>query len=102
MKISKQISKWSVPKKVKFSSAVALDYCRETNAVPQIAVKGANQQVVEMKLIARRYGVPIHRSTQLTAKLKVLEVSANIPRELYGEVSKVIVSIDANTGTKRS
>jgi len=91
-------SKWSKPnrsnKSPMISSAIALSYKSEDGASPQVVAKGNNVVAEEMKRIARRYGVPTYKSDRLVGKLKKLEVSSDIPQDLYGDVAKVFLSLE--------
>ena len=75
-----------------FSTAVAVHYNEKDMNAPRVSVKGSNIIVKEMKAIAKRFGVPIHQSLELAKKLSELDVSSEIPQDLYEEVSKVFLS----------
>ena len=76
------------------SSAVAVNYSKDEMNAPQVSVKGSNKIADEMKVIAKRYGVPIHRSNKLANKLSEIDVSSEIPRDLYEDMSRVFLSIE--------
>ena len=77
------------------TNAVALNYTKNNMSAPQISVKGSNLIATEMKAIAKRFGVPIHQSKELAYKLYELEVSKEIPSDLYEDMSKIFISIES-------
>ena len=81
------------------TTAVALNFTQNKMSAPRIAVKGSNLVATEMKAIAKRFGVPIHQSKELADKLSELEVSKEIPSDLYEDMSKIFISIE-NLKTK--
>lgn len=81
------------------TTAVALNYTERDMNAPQISVKGSNDIAKEMKSIAKRFGVPIHQSKELAERLSELEVSREIPSDLYEDMSKVFLAIE-NLSTK--
>ncbi len=101
----KTYRKWSAKEtltssKSEVPTAVAVNYSNHKMHAPQVSVKGCEIIAMEMKSIAKRYGVPIHRSKDITEKLSKVEVSTEIPRELYEEISKIFLSIEADSTKK--
>lgn len=74
-------------------AAVAVGYNEQDQRAPEILTKGYNSDVSKMKKLARRYGIPIKSSSMLTKKLSELEVSSEVPRELYKDVAKVFCEL---------
>lgn len=93
-KWSSKQSQGSGPSKCDAPTAVAVNYSAKNMHAPQVSVKGSEMIALEMKAIAKRFGVPIHQSKELTEKLSKVEVSSEIPRELYEDMSKIFLSIE--------
>ncbi len=76
-------------------SAVAVDYLAEGIDAPQVSVKGKGLIAREMKAIAKRFGVPIHHSREISEKLSEVEISTEIPKELYEDISRIFLSLQS-------
>lgn len=84
----------------KIELAVALDYSQETYA-PVVSAKGKREMVAQMKKIARRYGVPLARSSQLAEQLDKVEEQQQIPKYLYREVASLFARKAVSAVKKR-
>ncbi len=85
-------SRWRATNRV--STAVAVSYSSDKMSAPQVTLKGNNIIASQMKQVAKKYGVPIHKSKVLANKLSEIETLAEIPLDLYEDMSRVFLSIE--------
>ena len=77
------------------SRAIAVNYSAKHMNAPEVTAKGSNIIASEMKAIAKRFAIPIYQSKNIADKLSKVDVSSQIPRDLYEDISKVFLSIES-------
>ena len=68
--------------------AIALTY-DGVNA-PTVSAKGADEDAKKIIEIAKEFGIPIYENPQLLSALSQLEISDEIPENLYQVIAEVI------------
>lgn len=76
--------------------AVALLYQRERMAAPQLIAKGSGEAAAQMRVLARRHGVPIVSNPTLARALFAgAEIDAPVPEGLFPQVARLLVWVYA-------
>ena len=73
--------------------AVALEY-NPDDAAPKVVAKGAGLIAEKILERAGESDVPVYEDAELVKSLDRLDLGANIPKELYEVVARVLVFID--------
>jgi flagellar biosynthesis protein FlhB len=82
--------------------AVALRYDKKSLAAPVVVAKGAGEVARQIRRIARQTDVPTtNENAQLARKLFAVEISDEIPAELYEVVAFVINSLPDESEEKK-
>jgi type III secretion system FlhB-like substrate exporter len=77
--------------------ATAVEYDPSRMKAPEISAHAQRKVALEMKRIARRYGIPAVRDNELVKELHAIEEQSAIPEDLYSPVARVL----ARYGKKR-
>ncbi len=70
--------------------ATAIDYDPKRMRAPKVSAHAQRNIALEMKRIARRYGVPAVRNNELVKELHAVEEQSSIPEDLYSSVADVL------------
>jgi len=70
--------------------AVALKYEPEKDQAPRVVAKGRGRLAELILEVARKHGIPIRQDSALVEALSKVELSAEIPPELYEAVAVVL------------
>jgi len=73
--------------------AVALKYERGGSSAPKVTAKGAGVIAENIKILARKHGVPVVEDKPVARALYKLKLDAAIPEELYRAVAKILAYI---------
>lgn len=73
-----------------YLSAVGLAYDAQQMSTPSISVKGERLQADTLVKLAKRYGVPVIESPDLSRSLLQLELDQEIPAELFEPVALIL------------
>ncbi len=79
--------------KKKIKEAAALRYSAENNGAPEIVALGKGEIAEKIIEKAKENNVPLYEDAELAHTLNFLEVGAEIPRELYEIVAKILVFV---------
>jgi len=76
--------------------AIALQYQRGTMAAPIVLAKGADSWAADMRVLARRHGIPIYERKPLARQLfRLGSVGDPIPSDTYLDVARIYADLDA-------
>ncbi len=78
------------PSKQPRRKAVALRYDRRKDQAPRVIAKGTGLLAERIIALAREHGVRIHEDPELVALLSKLDISVEIPEDLYRAVAEVL------------
>jgi len=70
--------------------AVALRYKKDTEAAPRVVAKGKGEIARQIKALAQKNGIPLHRDDDLLELLAQVDIDREIPPELYAAVAEVL------------
>ena len=73
--------------------AVALKYNLEQDTAPVIIASGYGDIAKRIVDVAEKRGIPVYRDDSAASMLCMLDVGANIPRELYEVVAAIYCQI---------
>lgn len=73
--------------------AVALAY-GEDDSAPRVIARGYGELAEQIAAEARRHGVFVHESSELTALLMQLDLDEQIPAALYEAIAEVLLWIE--------
>lgn len=82
--------------------AVALKYDPGTAGVPQVAAKGSGTVAEKIIATAKAHGIPIKDDPDLVEVLSKLELSEEIPVELYVVVAELLAFVYKLNGKNRT
>ncbi len=89
-------------RKISRKAAVALRYDKKSMPAPLVVAKGRGVVAEKLIELARKNGVPILEDRLLVETLDQLNVSQEIPPELYQVVAEILVTIyKAETGLRQ-
>ena len=74
-------------------SAAALGYDPDQDDAPRLLAKGHGELADRIIDLARRYGIPIREDRDLVAVLARLDLSQEIPPELYRAVAELLAFV---------
>ena len=87
--------------KNKKKQAVALQYNRIKDTAPKVTAKGQGKVTENIIALALAHGVPVKDDPELMEVLASLEISQEIPPEIYVAVAELLSFIyGANAGKK--
>jgi len=89
-------------KKNKADKAVALKYRPGEDRAPRVVAKGRGRLAEKIISIARKHDVHIHEDPDLVEVLAQLDISAEIPADLYIVVSELLVFVYSLNREKKS
>lgn len=72
--------------------AVVLDFEEKIDTAPRVSSVGQRKRAEEIRRLARRYGIPVHKDKQIAQLLSEVPEESFIPEDLYDAVAKVMVS----------
>ncbi|HOE67298.1 MAG TPA: EscU/YscU/HrcU family type III secretion system export apparatus switch protein [Candidatus Hydrogenedentes bacterium] len=78
------------PSKQPRRKAVALRYDRRKDQAPRVIAKGTGLLAERIIALAREHGVRVHEDPELVALLSKLDISVEIPEDLYRAVAEVL------------
>ena len=78
---------------IKLKKAVAISYKPDTDQAPKVAAKGAGTIAEKILALAREHDVPIKEDPDLVEILAKLDVSQEIPPELYTVVAEILAFV---------
>ncbi len=84
----------------KSRKAVALKYRAGEGSAPRVAAKGAGwiaEKIIEM---ARKHGIPVKDDPDLVEVLSKLDLSEEIPAELYIVIAELLAFVYTMNGKK--
>ncbi len=85
----------------KKTKAVALSYQPEKgDKAPRVVAKGQGEVAKKIIEMARKHGVPIEEDPDLVAFLIRLDISQEIPPELYVAVARILAFVYALKGKR--
>ena len=73
--------------------AIALRYDTTRDAAPRVTAKGTGLVADRIVALARENGIHIHEDRDLVAVLSKLDVSAQIPDDLYRAVAEILAFV---------
>ncbi|HHW20734.1 MAG TPA: EscU/YscU/HrcU family type III secretion system export apparatus switch protein [Thermodesulfovibrio thiophilus] len=73
--------------------AVALRYEQKKDSAPKVVAKGRGWLADRIIELARQHGVPLKEDKTLVEVLSKLELSEEIPVELYKAVAEILVFV---------
>lgn len=73
--------------------AVALRYDPLTNQSPYVIAKGEKWLADKIVEIGSKHGIPLYKDARLVNRLLTVDVTSEIPPELYEAVASVLVFI---------
>lgn len=79
--------------KKKIKEAAALRYSPDNNGAPEIVALGKGDIAEKIIEKAKENNVPLYEDEELAHTLSFLDIGAEIPRELYEIVAKVLVFV---------
>jgi len=77
-------------KKKKRKGAVALRYDDDRDQAPKVAAKGWGEVAEKILAIAREHDIPLYEDPDLLEVLSKLDITEEIPPELYQAVAEVL------------
>lgn len=77
----------------KIKEAAALRYSPDNNGAPEIVALGKGDTAERIIEKAKENNVPLYEDAELAHTLNFLDIGAEIPRELYEIVAKVLVFV---------
>ena len=78
---------------VQLSKAVALRYDPQEDSAPVLVAKGKGYIAERIIALAREHGIFVHPDPALVALLMEVELSEQIPPQLYQVVSRVLAMV---------
>jgi flagellar biosynthesis protein len=77
----------------KQEKAPALTYRRGVESAPPVVAKGRGLMAKKIISLARKNGVPVHEDRNLIEILSTIDLSEEIPTELYKAVAEILAYI---------
>ncbi len=78
--------------------AAALEYEHGIDAVPPILAQGQGMMAQKIISLAQKNGVPVHEDRNLIEILSTIDLSEEIPSELYKAVAEILTFIHKMSG----